>query len=480
MSAPHGSAECRPLGNDWIPMTSANSHPAAAPVDFVVIGLGPGGEALASLAASAGHSVVAVDEHLVGGECPYYGCIPTKMMLRAAESLAESRRASQLAADGGLTPNWARVAARVSAKATDNWSDDVAVRRLEQVGARVIHGRGRLAGAADVEIELPDGQRERYHARAGIVLNPGTRAASPPIDGLSDTPFWTNRDAVRAGDAPHSLIIIGGGASAVEFAQAFARFGTRVTVVEAGERLIGRDEPEASEALRSALEADGVQVMTGKQIVRVDHDDSFWLSLRDEDVPLHAERLLVAAGRTPNLDDIGLSTVGLTPSSISVGDDLRIAEGIWLIGDAAGRGAFTHSSMHQSDVVARQLLDLDGARTATPIVPHVTFTDPEVAAVGSTEQEARGAGLAFAVGTANLGSRGFTHGPGAEGGFVKLVVDTDRQVLVGATAVGPYAGEVLGMLTLAVHAQVPINTLRSMIYAYPTFHRSVSAALADL
>ncbi|WP_134322904.1 dihydrolipoyl dehydrogenase family protein [Cumulibacter soli] len=462
-------------------MTASNAHPTATPVDLVVIGLGPGGETLASRAASAGLSVVAVDEHLVGGECPYYGCIPTKMMLRAAETLAESRRASQLSASGELAADWSRLATRVAEEATDRWSDKVAVERLEQAGARVIHGRGRVTAADEVEIERPDGQRERYRADRGIVLNPGTRPAAPPIDGLAQTPYWTNRDAVQAVESPHSLIIIGGGASAVEFAQAFARFSTRVTVVEAGERLISHDEPEASDVLQSALEADGIVVVTGGQVVRVDNNDgSFWLSLRDADVPLHAERLLVAAGRIPNLDGIGLSTLGMTSDSIDVGDDLRIAERIWLIGDAAGRGAFTHTSMHHSDIVARQLLDLDGPRSATPTVPHVTFTDPEVASVGLTEKSARDAGIAVAMGKANLGSRGFTHGPGAENGFVKVVADTDRQILVGATAVGPFAGEVLGMLTLAVHAQLPIATLESMIYAYPTFHRAISSALSEL
>ena len=220
-------------------------------------------------------------------------------------------------------------------------------------------------------------------------------------------------------------------------------------------------------------------MLLGSVSTRVDYDGAFTLRLRDG-AHLHAERLLLAAGRTPNLQDIGLETLNLAPESVQVGDDLRIGDRLWLIGDAAGQGAYTHVSMHQSEIVHRQLHGLPGPTTTSPVVPHVTFTDPEIAAVGLTESQARTFGLAVASARADLGSRGFTHGEGAEAGFVKLVADTQRQALVGATAVGPYAGEVLSMLSLAVHAGVPITKLKSMIYAYPTFHRAISAALAEL
>jgi pyruvate/2-oxoglutarate dehydrogenase complex dihydrolipoamide dehydrogenase (E3) component len=448
-------------------------------VDLVIIGTGPGGEALTAQTARAGLNVVAVEKHLVGGECPYYGCIPSKIMLRAADTLAEARRAKTLAGDGDISPDWGRVAQRISVEATDNWSDKVAAGRLEQAGATVIHGHGRLAGPHQVEIEHPDGHITRYATRAGIVLNPGTRPAIPTIDGLATTPYWTNRDAVQASTLPQSLIVLGGGVTAVELAQAFARFGTEVTILETGGHLLRREEPEASEVLREALESDGIRVLLRSDAVRVDYDGAFTISLRDG-ARLHAERLLLATGRTPNLEDIGLETLPLAPESVHVGDDLRIDDRLWLIGDVVGRGAFTHVSMHQSEVVGRQLLDLPGPKTTSPVVPRVTFTDPEVAGVGLTEGQARASNIAVTSARADLGSRGLTHGPGAEGGFVKLVADTQRQVLVGATAVGPYAGEVLSMLALAVHAELPISTLRSMIYAYPTFHRAVSAALAEL
>ena len=461
-------------------MTQSTSDDAdLQATDLVVIGTGPGGESLAAQAARAGLRVVAVEKHLVGGECPYYGCIPSKIMLRAAETLAEARRAKAIAGDADVRADWGRVAQRISSEATDGWSDNAAVGRLQQAGATVLHGRGRLAGPHQVEVEHPDGRTARYVALAGIVLNPGTRPAVPTIDGLSTTPYWTNRDAVQTPTLPRSLIVLGGGAAAVELAQAFARFGAQVTIVETGTRLLKRDEPEASEVLHEALESDGIRVLLGSDTTRVDYDGAFALRLRDG-AHLHAERLLLASGRTPNLEDVGLETLNLAPESVQVGDDLRIGDRLWLIGDAAGQGAYTHVSMHQSEIVHRQLLGLPGPTTTSPVVPHVTFTDPEIAAVGLTEGQARASGLAVASARADLGSRGFTHGKGAEAGFVKLVADTQRQALVGATAVGPYAGEVLSMLTLAVHAEVPITKLKSMIYAYPTFHRAVSAALAEL
>jgi pyruvate/2-oxoglutarate dehydrogenase complex dihydrolipoamide dehydrogenase (E3) component len=448
-------------------------------VDVVVVGTGPGGEYLTSELAGAGLSVVAIEKHLVGGECPFYGCIPSKMMLRAAETLAEARRARAIAGDVTVRPVWSRVAKRISSEATHEWSDVSSTERLRQAGATVVHGHGRLAGPHQVAVERSDGGTARFVARSGVVLNPGTRPAMPAIDGLEATPYWTNRDAVRTATRPRSLIVLGGGPTAVELAQAFARFGTEVTIVERGDRLLRREEPTASEVLREALEHDGIGVLVGADTARVDYDGGFTLRLR-EGAPLHAERLLLAAGRTPNLDDIGLETVGLASAATPVSENLRIGDRLWLIGDVVGQGAFTHVSMHHAQIVARQLLNRPGPRTTTPVVPRVTFTDPEVASVGLTEAQARTAGRAVASGRADLGSRGLTHGPGAEAGFVKLVADVERQVLVGATAVGPYAGEVLSMLTLAVHAQVPISTLKTMIFAYPTFHRAVLAALGEL
>jgi pyruvate/2-oxoglutarate dehydrogenase complex dihydrolipoamide dehydrogenase (E3) component len=456
----------------------------AQQVDLVVIGLGPGGEALATEAARAGLAVVAVDKRLVGGECPYFGCIPTKMMVRASDALAETYRAAELAGGVAVTSSWAPVAERVSVQATDHWDDRVAVERLQGAGATVLHGTARLDGVRRVVVTPRDGtQPVTYEAAKGVVLNPGTRPATPPVDGLEGTPYWTNRDAVQVTELPGSLVVVGGGPIGCELAQVFARFGVQVTVVQHGDRLLPANEPEAAALLAEVFAHEGIRVITGSDLTRASYADGrFALSL-DSGEELSADKVLVAAGRIPNLDDLGLETVGLDPTArtLDVDDRMRAGEGLWAIGDVTGKGAFTHVSMYQNAIARRDILGEDGPPAAYHALPHCTFTDPEVAGVGMSEAQARGAGLTVRTGSTKLeeSSRGFTHGPGARG-LVKVVEDADRGVLVGATVVGPAGGEILGFLNVAVHAGVPVDTLRSMIYTYPTFHRAIESALADL
>lgn len=446
--------------------------------DVVVVGLGPGGEALASRLAGEGLDVVAVESGLVGGECPYWGCIPSKMFIRAAGAVAETRRAVELAGAATVEPDFSVVARRIREEATDDWDDTVAAERLESSGARLVRGHGRLAGPRTVEVELASGGTARYEARRGVVLDPGTVASVPPIDGLADTPYWTNHEALEAEALPSSLVVVGGGPIGLELAQAFARFGSEVTVVEVGPRILGPEEPEASDVLRGALERDGIDVREGDRIASVAHDGTqFTIELASGTV--HAENLLVAAGRTPRIRDIGLETVGLDPQarSVDVDDTMQAVDGLWVIGDVAGRGAFTHVSMYQADRAARAILG-EELPDYDHTFPRVTFTDPEVGGVGLTEKQARERGLEVRVSTTDLAqsSRGFTHGPGAEG-VVKLVVDTARDVVVGATVVGPHGGETVSGLAVAVRAEVPVATLRNSVYAYPTFWRAVESVL---
>lgn len=453
-------------------------------VDLVVIGAGPGGEALAAGAAKAGLSVVMVEKHLVGGECPYYGCIPSKMMLRAAHSLTEAGRVGALAGDAVVTPSWAPVAERIDKEATTGWNDQIAVDRLEDAGATVHHAVARLAGTGRVNVELPDGTPgPTYVARRGVVLNPGTRPAELAINGLAGKPYWTNRDAVQVTALPSSLVVIGGGPIGCEMAQVFASFGVRVTLLEVGPRILGPNEPEASTLLQEIFIGEGIRVLTGVTIDSVAYSDGAFTVELGDDQRVVCDKLLVAAGRTPNLDDIGLETVGLDPSArtISVDERMRAGEKLWVIGDVTGKGAFTHMSMYQSAIALRDITGADGPPARYHAVPHVTFTDPEVGGVGMTEQQAGDAGLNVRVATTPLeeSSRGWLHGPGGRG-LIKLVEDADRGVLVGATAMGPSGGEILGFLAVAVHAEVPTESLRSMIFAYPTFHRAIETALGDL
>ncbi len=444
-------------------------------VDVVVVGLGPGGESAATQLAKAGLEVVAVDQRLVGGECPYYGCIPSKMVIRAADVLAEGRRIPDLAGGSTVSPEWDPVHARIRDEATADWDDQVAVDRLVDAGVTFVRGAAALNGPRAVAVG-----GATYIARAGVLLNTGTEPSAPPIEGLADTPYWTNRDALRTAELPGSLIVVGGGAIGAELAQAFSRFGVRVTVLEAGDRILGPEEPESSKLVGEVFAQEGIQVLVGVTISSVAYADGQF-SVEVDDQTLHADKLLVAAGRRPNLGGIGLDTVGLDPSAraLEVDSRMRAGDGLWAIGDITGKGAFTHVSMYQAAIAVRDILGQAGPEAAYHAVPHVTFTDPEVGSVGMTEKQARDAGLNVRVGTTDLASS--TRGWIAKGsGLIKLVEDADRGVLVGATAVGPSGGEVLSMLVTAVHAEIPTETLRSMIYAYPTFHRAVESALADL
>lgn len=444
-------------------------------VDVVVVGLGPGGEAAATRLARAGLSVVGVERRLVGGECPYYGCVPSKMMIRAADALAEARRVTGLAGTAEVRPDWSLVAARVRDEATDDWDDTVAVERLEKAGVTVVKGAGRLDGPGRVVV----GPRS-YDAARGVVLNTGTEPGVPPVDGLAGTPYWTNREILRVEVLPASLLVLGGGAIGLELAQVFSRFGVEVTVVEVADRILALEEPESSTLIEGVFSRDGIRVLTGAPVTSVAHADGrFTLQVGDHEVS--AEKLLVAAGRRPNLADVGLDTVGLDPGarSIEVDDRMRAGDKLWAIGDITGKGAFTHVSMYQADIAVRDILGQGGPAADYRALSRVTFTDPEVGSVGMTERQARDAGLSVAVATTDLASSSRGWIARAEG-LIKLVADTDRGVLVGATSAGPSGGEVLSMLATAVHAEVPLDTLRTMHYAYPTFHRAVQTALDEL
>ncbi len=449
--------------------------------DVIVIGTGPGGEALATRLAKAGLEVVAVESRLVGGECPYWGCIPSKMFIRAANALAEARRVPGLAGSATVEPDFSLVATRIREQATDDWDDTVAADRLADAGVTLVRGHGRLAGDRTVEVEAADGSRPRFTARRGVVLNPGTRPAAPPVDGLADTPYWTNREALETKELPASLAVIGGGPIGLELAQAFARFGSSVTILQHGPRILAPEEPEASEVVTRVLRDEGVTVLTDVEVTKVEHDGSTFRVTHGDDT-LEVAQVLVAAGRQPNIDDLGLDTIGIEPGrSLDVDDALRVSghDGLWAIGDVVGRGAFTHVSMYQAQRAGSDILGED-LPSYDETFPRSTFTDPEVGGVGLTEKQARDQGLDVRVGVAPLdeSSRGFVHGPGNDG-VVKVVVDAARGVLVGATFVGPSGGESVSGLGVAVRGEVPVDVLRNSIYAYPTFWRAVETALGD-
>ncbi len=447
-------------------------------VDAVVVGLGVGGEEVAGRLAEAGLAVVGIENRLVGGECPYWGCVPSKMMIRAGNLLAEARRVDGMAGQAVLTPRWAPVAARIRDEATDGWDDRVAVERFVGKGGRFVRGRGTLVGPGQVAVG-----DQLFRARRAVVIGTGTAPSIPPIEGLAGTPYWTNREAIEVATLPASLAVLGGGSIGVELAQVFARFGVRVSVVEALDRLVAGEEPEASALAAAALARDGVQVRTGIAASRVDHDGSrFTLTLADG--PAHtAEALLVATGRRVELAGLGVESIGLDPTAraLDVDDRMRLADRVWAVGDVTGRGAFTHVAMYQAGIAVRDILGRPGPPADYRALPRVTFLDPEIGAVGLTERQARDRGITVHTGASTVASsaRGWIHKAGNEG-FIKLVADAERGILVGATSAGPCGGEVLSALAVAVHAEVPLATLNTMIYAYPTFHRGIEDALRTI
>ena len=324
---------------------------------------------------------------------------------------------------------------------------------------------------------------ETIRATKGIVLATGTSAAVPPINGLVDTPYWTNREAIEVEELPTSIIVLGGGAIGVELAQVYARFGVDVTVVEAQDRLLPLEEPEAGAALADVFAVESIDVHLGSFASNVGYErQRFAVELADG-TELAADRLLVAMGRRVNLAGLGVEHIGLDPDgrAIDVDEHLRAADGVWAVGDLTGEGAFTHVGLYQAAIAVADILGREHDPASYAALSRVTFTDPEIGAVGLTEQQARDAGhdVAVAVQRVPHTARGWLHKVGNEG-FIKLVADRSAGTLIGATAAGPNGGEVLGLLSLAVHAQVPVAQMRTMIYAYPTFHRGIEDAVREL
>ncbi|MCW2938504.1 MAG: hypothetical protein JWN00_1489, partial [Actinomycetia bacterium] len=374
-----------------------------------------------------------------------------------------------------VVPDWEPVARRIRDEATDDWNDQAAVDRFTGKGGTFLRGHGRLTGPGEVGVGT-----QTFTARRAIVLSTGTRPQIPPIPGLADVPYWTNREAIEAKELPESLLVLGGGAIGVELAQVFARFGVQITVVEAADRLVPGEEPEAGALLARVLGAEGIEILTGARAAHVRHDGSRFTITLEGGREVGAERLLVATGRRADPAALGVETIGLDPRArwVDTDEHLRAAPGVWAVGDLTGRGAFTHVATYQAAIAIRSILGEAGPGAEYHAVPRVTFTDPEIGAVGLTEAQARDRGLSVRTGHTDLtaSTRGWIHKAGNDG-FIKLIEDTATGTLVGATSAGPSGGEVLSALTVAVHARVPVSTLRQMIYAFPTFHRAIESAI---
>jgi pyruvate/2-oxoglutarate dehydrogenase complex dihydrolipoamide dehydrogenase (E3) component len=395
-------------------------------------------------------------------------------MIRAANLVQEARRAGEMTGNVEVIPDWSQVAERVRNEVTGGWDDSTAVKRYESRGGRLVKGFGTLTGPRTVSVG-----DESFRARSGIVIATGSKPSIPPIPGIDQIDYWTTHDVIQIERLPESLIVLGGGAVGCELGQSLARFGVRVTIVEAEDRILPAEEPEASTVIEKAFAAEGIHVQTGAGVQQVSQRDGNIMVAIEGGGEIEGERLLVATGRTIDLSGLGLESVGLDATSrfIEVDERMRAADGIWAMGDVTGKAMFTHVALYQSAIIAAELLGQDHPPASYEAVPRVTFTDPEVGSVGLSEAEALEAGLKVVCVVKQLPYtfRGWLHG--AQHGVIKLVLDGESSVLVGATIAGPHAGELLGMLTLAVHSRLGLADLQSMIYAFPTFYGGVGEAL---
>ncbi len=444
--------------------------------DVVCLGGGVAGEAIAGGLAGSGLSVVVIERELVGGECPYWGCIPSKTLLRSGETLAEAGRARVLAAsrvDWEL--DFPKVSKRVLWMARD-LDDSRPAAALEATGARLVRGAGNLVDLRTVEVG-----GEQYVAKRAVVIANGSTAVIPPIPGLDQVPYWTNRQAAVPREHPASLAVLGGGAIGVELGQAFARLGTKVTVIEAGARFLGLEEPEASAALRPHLEADGLTLLEGDGCTGAEKTGSGVTLKLKSGATVTADRLLVAVGRRANFEAWTASGLTRTERGWLRVDPVTLEAhaGIFGAGDVTGIGGFTHLAYYHGQIVARRIRGED-AKADHTAVPRVTFTDPEVASVGISEAMALERGIDVVTASTDPGesARGYIHD--FHGGAIKLVGDRGRGVLVGATLVTPRAGEILGELILAIKAGTPLSVLGDMIHPFPAFNRALGAVLQDL
>jgi pyruvate/2-oxoglutarate dehydrogenase complex dihydrolipoamide dehydrogenase (E3) component len=444
--------------------------------DVVCLGGGVAGEAIAGGLRGSGLSLAVVERELVGGECPYWGCVPSKTLLRSGETLEEAGRARTLAASRvEWDVDFPKVSTRVLWMARD-LDDARPAAALEATGARLVRGAGSLVDLRTVEVG-----GEQLVARKAVVIANGGTAAIPPIEGLDRVDYWTNRQAAVPRELPSRLVVLGGGAVGVELAQAFARLGSKVTIVEASPRFLSLEEPEAGAALLPHLKADGIEVLVGDPCIAVEKQASDVVLHMKSGAIVSGDRLLVATGRRPNFE--AWKAAGLTQTDrgwLKVDPATLLArDGIYGAGDVTGIGGFTHLAFYHGQVVARRLRGED-ARADHTAVPRVTYTDPEVASVGVSEQRARDLGLDVVVAMTDPGeaARGYIHD--FHGGALKLVGDRARGVLIGATLVTPRAGEILGELILAVKAGTPLRQMADIIHPYPAFNRVLGATLSDL
>jgi pyruvate/2-oxoglutarate dehydrogenase complex dihydrolipoamide dehydrogenase (E3) component len=449
--------------------------------DAYVVGAGPAGTVCAGELADGGMKVGLAERELVGGECSFWACIPSKTLLRPGEAFEGARHApgAREAITGSIDAAAAFEWRDFMVSDHDDEASPSAAPWVREKGIALHRGDAKITGPGRISVGDVEVETER------IVLATGSAPLIPPVDGLADVEYWTNREATAATEVPKSLVVLGGGPVGTELAQAFRRLGAEVSIVE-GSRLLGREGEEAGDAIAKQLKQDGIALHLGVHAEQVTKTDN-GVEVRLEDgAIIAAEKILVATGRRPRVEELGFDTIGVETESghVVVDEQLRTsADNVWAIGDVTGVALFTHVGKYQARVAAGNIHG-KGSRADYRSIPRVTFTDPQVAGAGITEQQARDQGIELATGRADIGgvarTSTYTRDYDKLHGFLMLLADKARGILVGAYAVGPEAGEWLQQATLAIRAEVPIAVLRDTIQPFPSFSEIFVNALADL
>jgi pyruvate/2-oxoglutarate dehydrogenase complex dihydrolipoamide dehydrogenase (E3) component len=441
--------------------------------DVVVVGMGPGGEVAASRLLEAGRSVAVVERELIGGECAYWGCIPSKTLIRPVEA---RRAAGRVAGLEEPDVAWPEVAAY------RNWmirdlNDARQVAGYEKKGATVVKASGRLVAPGVVEA---GGERlEADH----IVIATGSDATLPPIDGLADVEVWTNREATTMGAVPERVVVIGGGPVGIELGQVLCRLGAQVSLVELVDHLMPREDPRVGAFIQPCLVEDGIDVRVGRRPVRARRDGRVSVLELDDGSTLQGDVVIVGAGRAPRVADVELEKVGVevTAQGVQIDDRCRAGEGLWAIGDVTGVMPFTHVAKYQGRIVADNILGR-ARRADYRAIPRVVFSDPEIAAVGLSEEQARREGLDVAAAVIDLPdaiARPYTYEREPRGRLA-VVVDRAQRVLVGAWAVAPLASEWIHLAALAIQARLSFEVLLDSVAQFPTYSEGYLGALERL
>jgi pyruvate/2-oxoglutarate dehydrogenase complex dihydrolipoamide dehydrogenase (E3) component len=442
-------------------------------VDVVVLGMGPGGEVAAGRLLAAGRRVAVVERELIGGECSYWACIPTKTLLRPPDVHGETRRAA------GVAPAelvWADAVAYRDYM-TRHLDDGAQVRSYEDQGAIVVRGAGRLVDQGLVAVG------DRRIAAEQVILATGSDPIRPPIEGLDQVEVWTNREATQLRSVPGRTVVVGGGPVGLELSQLLVRFGSQVTLVQSADRLIDREDPRVGELIEQALTEEGVDVRVGRQVTTVAaQDGSTRVSLDDGGV-VETDVVVLGTGRAPRAHDLGLDTVGVEPGrrGVPIDDRCQVAPGLWAAGDVTGSAMFTHVAKYQARVVADNILGRPRQATYRGI-PRVVFSDPEIAAVGLTEAQAREQGHETVTAVVQLPeviARPWTYEREPRG-ELGLLADRRSRVLLGAWAVAPLAGEWIQQAALAVRAELPVDVLLDGVPQFPTYSEALLAGAEQL